>query len=129
LTTLLTIFTIPALHMTLVLFGAPFLTHIPHTLLCAAHLAVLALFPAFYAHGVDGQAWLALAGFRATLDEVSGGLMGACVGAWLGAVPIPLDWDRDWQRWPVTVLAGLYAGYLLGRVAGGTVLFGTRLSA
>ena len=22
---------------------------------------------------------------------------GAAVGAWLGAIPIPLDWDRDWQ--------------------------------
>ncbi len=19
------------------------------------------------------------------------------VGAWLGAIPIPLDWDKDWQ--------------------------------
>jgi phosphatidylinositol glycan class F len=25
-------------------------------------------------------------------DEVFGGLVGTCVGAWLGAVPIPLDW-------------------------------------
>lgn len=25
------------------------------------------------------------------------GAIGTFIGAWLGAVPIPLDWDRDWQ--------------------------------
>ena len=23
--------------------------------------------------------------------------IGTVIGAWLGAVPIPLDWDREWQ--------------------------------
>lgn len=110
----------------MVLFGAPLLTHGAHTLLCAAHAAVLALFPLFYVHGVDAAAWAAVAGFSAPLDDASGGLAGALAGAWLGAVPIPLDWDRDWQRWPVTILCGLYAGYVLGRVLGGTLLWGKR---
>jgi hypothetical protein len=26
------------------------------------------------------------------IDEVYGGLLGTVLGAWLGAVPIPLDW-------------------------------------
>lgn len=26
------------------------------------------------------------------IDEVYGGLIGTVVGAWAGAVPIPLDW-------------------------------------
>lgn len=110
----------------MILFGAPFLTHGAHTFLCAAHLAVLALFPLFYVHGVDGAAWAAVGGFSAPLDETFGGLVGGTVGAWLGAVPIPLDWDRDWQRWPVTILCGLYGGYVLGRVIGGTVAWGKR---
>lgn len=25
------------------------------------------------------------------------GAIGTFIGAWLGAVPIPLDWDREWQ--------------------------------
>ncbi|KAL2266254.1 hypothetical protein VTJ83DRAFT_5606 [Remersonia thermophila] len=116
----------PFLYITMILFGAPFLTHGSHTLLCAAHMAVLALFPLFFVRGVDGRAWAALGGFAAPLDDTFGGLVGAVVGAWLGAVPIPLDWDRDWQRWPVTILAGLYAGYLLGRVVGGTVAWGKK---
>lgn len=109
--------------MAFILFGAPFLDHIPHTLLCAAHFSLVALFPIFYARGVDGDALLALAGVYAPLDETFGGLLGALLGAWLGAVPIPLDWDREWQKWPVTIIAGMYIGHALGKLAG-TVLFG-----
>lgn len=110
----------------MVLFGAPFLTHVPHTFLCAAHLSLLTLFPLFYTRGVDAAAWRAIAGLRAPFDESVGALAGAFLGAWLGAVPIPLDWDRDWQRWPVTVLTGVYAGYAIGSYAGRTVLKGRR---
>ncbi|KAL2263467.1 hypothetical protein VTK26DRAFT_6674 [Humicola hyalothermophila] len=116
----------PALHAVVLLFGAPFLTHASATLLFASHLALLALFPLFYVHGVDGAAWVAVGGFSAPIDETFGGLVGALAGAWLGAVPIPLDWDREWQKWPVTILCGLYAGYLLGRVIGGTVAWGRK---
>lgn len=56
-----------------------------------------------------------------------GGVVGACIGAWLGAVPIPLDWDREWQKWPVTVVTGLYLGYLVGKGVGGTLLKGKRI--
>ncbi|KAL8294885.1 hypothetical protein RB600_000722 [Gaeumannomyces tritici] len=123
---LLTLIATPPLHATMVLFGAPFLTHVPHTFLCAAHLSILALFPLFYTRDVDAAAWRALVGLRAPFDESVGALAGAFLGAWLGAVPIPLDWDRDWQRWPVTVLAGVYAGYTIGSYAGRTVLKGRR---
>lgn len=110
----------------MVLFGAPLLTHTEHTLLCAAHLSLLTSFPLFYVHGVDATAWLGSASFKAPLDEGYGALLGAGLGAWLGAVPIPLDWDREWQKWPVTILVGVYAGFVLGRVLGGTVLFGKK---
>ncbi|KAI0393352.1 GPI biosynthesis protein family Pig-F-domain-containing protein [Xylariaceae sp. FL0594] len=109
-----------AIHVLLVLFGAPFLTHVRHTLLCSLHLALLGLYPLFYARGVSARDWLEVASARAPLDEGFGGLVGACVGAWLGAVPIPLDWDRDWQRWPVTILCGVYAGYAVGKMVGGS---------
>lgn len=123
----LTLFSALALHVVFVLFGAPLLTHLPDTLLCAAHLAVLGLFPLFYAHGVSGDAWIAVLGVRAPLDEPFGGLAGAALGAWLGAVPIPLDWDREWQKWPITILCGVYGGYMLGKLVGGTVAFGRRM--
>lgn len=53
--------------------------------------------------------------------------LGACAGAWVGAVPIPLDWDREWQKWPVTVLVGCYGGAVVGKVVGGWVFKGARV--
>ncbi|KAK3328020.1 GPI biosynthesis protein family Pig-F-domain-containing protein [Cercophora scortea] len=123
---LLAVLIAPFFHVTMILFGAPFLTHGAQTFLCALHLAILAVFPLFYAHGVDSAAWAAVAGFQAPLDETFGGLVGALVGAWLGAVPIPLDWDREWQKWPVTILCGIYGGYLIGRGLGGSLFFGKK---
>ena len=106
----LTAFLTPFFYGAMVLFGAPFLTHGSHTFLCAAHLAFLVLFPLFYVHGVDAPSWAAVGSFQAPFDETFGGLVGGIVGAWLGAVPIPLDWDREWQKWPVTILCGVYGG-------------------
>jgi hypothetical protein len=44
--------------------------------------------------------------------------IGAMLGAWLGAIPIPLDWDRPWQQWPLTCVYGVLSGSTLGHVAG-----------
>lgn len=35
------------------------------------------------------------------------------LGAWCGAFAIPLDWDRWWQRWPITCLVSSTIGALL----------------
>jgi phosphatidylinositol glycan class F len=100
-----------------------------HTLLLSANIALLAFFPLFYAHGVNGDAWAAIATLGRPLDDSFGGLWGGVIGAWLGAVPIPLDWDCDWQRWPVTILCGLYGGYALGKLVGGTVGYGYKINS
>jgi len=42
----------------------------------------------------------------------------ALAGSWLGAFPIPLDWDRPWQAWPITCCLGAVAGHVLGNLAG-----------
>ncbi|KAJ0076096.1 hypothetical protein Patl1_34812 [Pistacia atlantica] len=42
---------------------------------------------------------------------------GAVIGAWFGAWPMPLDWERPWQEWPICVSYGAMAGYLIGMVA------------
>ncbi|KAH6609564.1 cytochrome P450 [Trichoderma cornu-damae] len=117
----------PVIHVLFVIFGAPFLDFIPQTFLCAAHFSLLGVFPVIYARGVDSQALIAVAGVSAPLDETLGGLLGAVLGAWLGAVPIPLDWDREWQKWPVTVVCGLYAGSCLGSWLSGAVFYGKQL--
>lgn len=113
--------------MLFILFGAPFLERVPETVLLAAHASLLGLYPILYTRGVDARAWRAVAAFAAPVDEVFGGLAGVATGAWLGAVLIPLDWDRAWQKWPVTVLLGMVGGYALGMITGGTQAFGAQL--
>ncbi|XP_074574382.1 uncharacterized protein LOC141830836 isoform X3 [Curcuma longa] len=41
---------------------------------------------------------------------------GAIVGAWLGAWPMPLDWEMPWQEWPICVTYGAIAGYIVGMI-------------
>ena len=38
------------------------------------------------------------------------------LGGWAGAIPIPLDWDRDWQQWPISCCLGAVAGHIFGNV-------------
>jgi len=40
--------------------------------------------------------------------------VGAFAGAWFGAFPIPLDWDRPWQEWPISCNIGITLGAFLG---------------
>ncbi|KAK9101735.1 hypothetical protein Sjap_018989 [Stephania japonica] len=48
----------------------------------------------------------------------------AVIGAWIGAWPMPLDWERPWQEWPICVTYGATAGYLIGLVvSAGFILF------
>ncbi|KAK3148491.1 hypothetical protein QOZ80_3BG0295710 [Eleusine coracana subsp. coracana] len=47
---------------------------------------------------------------------------GAVIGAWLGAWPMPLDWERPWQEWPISVTYGAVAGHLVGKVASLTLI-------
>ncbi|RAH41234.1 PIG-F family protein [Aspergillus brunneoviolaceus CBS 621.78] len=118
----------PVLAILLVLFGAPFTTHHAQTALCAAHMALLAAVPLVYVHGVDGAVWREVWGAGRPADAVWGAALGTCVGAWLGAVPIPLDWDRPWQAFPITILAGAYLGFAAGTLLGRTKwVYGKRL--
>jgi GPI ethanolamine phosphate transferase 2/3 subunit F len=39
--------------------------------------------------------------------------IGAVIGAWLGALVIPLDWDRWWQQWPISCCFGAISGSIL----------------
>jgi len=42
--------------------------------------------------------------------------IGAVLGAWMGAIPIPLDWDMPWQAWPVSLVYGSVFGSSVGAV-------------
>ena len=82
----------PIITVALILFGAPLTTHHAQTILCAAHMALMAGFPLIYVHGVSPTAWREIVAAMLPFDDVWGGTIGCLLGAWLGAVPIPLDW-------------------------------------
>jgi phosphatidylinositol glycan class F len=123
----LTLLSSPLLFAIQILFGAPLTTHLPHTILSSLHIALLTIFPLVYVHGTDAGKWREIASFYSPIDEVFGGAVGCLLGAWMGAVPIPLDWDREWQKWPVTIVTGAYMGYVVGKLVGSWLLKGRRI--
>lgn len=76
----------------LVVFGAPLTTHVAETVGAAAHVAVLVGLPLVVKNGVDGERWRSVVSCvgEAARGREFGGAVGAAVGAWMGAVPIPL---------------------------------------
>lgn len=110
-----------------ILLGAPFTSHLLHTILSSTHLSLLSLFPLIYVHGIDSEKWQKIISVYCPLDEVFGATIGAFIGGWLGAIPIPLDWDREWQKWPITIVTGMYLGHTLGKFAGGKVFKGKKI--
>ena len=72
--------------------GAPLDRFIVQTVLCACHLALLAVHPLLYVHGVSSDQWRSIIALELPQDEVLGAAIGTVVGAWFGAFPIPLDW-------------------------------------
>ncbi|KAJ5911935.1 Glycosylphosphatidylinositol anchor biosynthesis protein 11 [Penicillium subrubescens] len=118
----------PLIAVLLVLFGAPLTTHNAETILCAAHMALLSATGLVYVHGVEASVWKEVWGIARPVDAVWGSALGTGLGAWFGAIPIPLDWDRPWQAFPITILTGAYIGYAVGSLVSRTpLLYGKRI--
>ncbi|KAL8730929.1 MAG: hypothetical protein Q9166_003719 [cf. Caloplaca sp. 2 TL-2023] len=82
----------PLVTILIILFGAPLTTHFAHNVLCATHMALLMFQPLFYIYGADAVIWREICSAFLPWDGVWGGTVGTAVGAWCGAIPIPLDW-------------------------------------
>lgn len=119
---ILTVLLTPVLHIVFVLFGAPVTIGVPETFLLAAHVALLVLFPLLCTVPLDANSWGLVFALRGPWTANYIASLGTVIGAWLGAVPIPLDWDREWQRWPVTIVVGAYVGNAVGRIIGGALI-------
>jgi phosphatidylinositol glycan class F len=119
-------------HATIVLFGAPFASHLPHTFLLAIVLALLSAFAPAYALGSpsfssDASSFITRLNWTRLFAELSPRnpieralvypAVATLLGAWLGALPIALDWDRPWQAWPLTPLFGGISGYIIGSLS------------
>ena len=103
-------------------YGAPAASLPTRTLLWSIYLGSMAFTPLAIASGYSISNWVALLWGSLPRRQVQNHVamtlqatcLSTCVGAWLGAIPIPLDWDRPWQVWPISCVYGSIAGYLFG---------------
>lgn len=105
-------------HVIVVLFGAPVVDLMRHTFLLAVLLSSCVTMPLALHFGCAPRQWLDL-----LLDLRMRNLqeqylvcssIGSMIGAYVGALPIPLDWDRPWQQWPLTCVYGTLIGHAAG---------------
>lgn len=108
------------LHFFIVLFGAALTVDVSETFHLAALAASLGLWPCVFVFGLQWEAWVTSifvfdnTSFTGIEGCVNLGAKGALVGLYLGAIPIPLDWDRPWQTWPTTCVVGTLVGHVIG---------------
>jgi len=108
------------LHVFIVLFGAPLTVEVNETFHLAALAASLSLWPCIFTYGLQWESWVtSICVFEGSpLTGIDGcvslGGKGALLGLWMGAIPIPLDWDRPWQQWPTTCVIGTLIGHVVG---------------
>lgn len=100
-----------------VCFGAPVTTDYVETLGFTLLVAALTILPSILMYGPDLEK-LRKVTFQTELLETDiighilfQNALGTIIGAWFGAFPIPLDWDRPWQAWPITCCLGACAGH------------------
>jgi len=109
---------IGAFHVLGVLYGAPLFSDIFRTALWATLLSSLAVLPSCLVLP-DEDLWIVFIRLkpRTPIEKrVFCTSIGAVVGTWFGAIPIPLDADRPWQVWPISCVYGALLGYVVGFV-------------
>lgn len=119
-TTSVLIFSVVIFYIVAVLFGAPFLSAQEATLMFALLLTTLVVLPLVLNLGLD-----ATFSILCTVDvfekEALNTIFSISVrfvlfGGWLGAVVIPLDWDRPWQHWPIPCCLGALIGHVVAQL-------------
>merc|ERR1712216_611067 len=112
---------------TVILFGAPVVTAAHKTFAFSMILGGIPAMPLGCTLGSDVRVWQRVlshndirgaAEFQFWIPAAA-----AVVGAWVGAFPIPLDWDRPWQAWPITCTAGAICGHNIGLISAAVYLF------
>lgn len=106
-------------HSIAVLLGAAFFEAVEESFLFSSLCSALTVFPLYLIHGTKWEDFVD--SLPDTLD-VSNQLSDAVkmvsfftlFGAWVGAFPIPLDWDREWQTWPITCCVSAIGGNIFG---------------
>ncbi|XP_060219372.1 phosphatidylinositol-glycan biosynthesis class F protein isoform X3 [Meriones unguiculatus] len=89
------------LHVIFVLYGAPLIELVLETFLFAVILSTFTTVPCLCLLGPNLRAWLRVFSRNGVTSIWENSLqittISSFIGAWLGAFPIPLDWERPWQ--------------------------------
>ncbi|XP_057315095.1 uncharacterized protein LOC130656283 [Hydractinia symbiolongicarpus] len=106
-------------HVFAVLLGAAFTEGLEETFSFSCLCATLTIFPLFIVHETQWEEFVnylpdSLDPKISLHDAIKTTSFFTVAGAWVGAFPIPLDWDRDWQTWPITCCFGAISGNLIG---------------
>ncbi|KAM6220174.1 phosphatidylinositol-glycan biosynthesis class F protein isoform 2-T2 [Rhynchocyon petersi] len=105
-------------HVIFVLYGAPLIELVLETFLFAVILSTFTTVPCLCLLGPNIRAWLRVFSRNGATSIWENSLqittLSSILGSWLGAFPIPLDWDRPWQVWPISCTLGATFGYVAG---------------
>ncbi|CAL9156287.1 unnamed protein product [Musa hybrid cultivar] len=102
-----------------IVLGAPVgLKYWLSTIYWSSLMSLFTFVPAVCVFGTSRTDWQRILAYSKPKEGVdcviSLPAQGAVIGAWLGAWPMPLDWERPWQEWPICVTYGAISGYSVG---------------
>ncbi|KAF8777652.1 Phosphatidylinositol-glycan biosynthesis class like protein [Argiope bruennichi] len=103
-------------HVFSILFGAPVFEVYLDTLYFSVLMTLLTAYPLmWYFFFCDSQNAVLKILSDSKFDNLTESYLHSIIlwtvfGAWIGAFPIPLDWDRPWQTWPITCCIGASLG-------------------
>uniref|UniRef100_A0A8C5MHL9 Phosphatidylinositol glycan anchor biosynthesis class F n=1 Tax=Leptobrachium leishanense TaxID=445787 RepID=A0A8C5MHL9_9ANUR len=99
-------------HGIIVLYGAPLVESVPETFIFSVLLSSLTTSRCLCILGPNFPAWVRVFSRDGAMSVWDHSLqittVCSVVGAWLGAFPIPLDWDRPWQKPPAVLVQTLH---------------------
>ncbi|KAL5289777.1 PIGF family protein [Megaselia abdita] len=101
-----------------ILLGAPVLQDYEKTCILSIILTLLTVSPLVFLLGAGGalQVWFCekveniVKAEEVYISLYKYHAIGAILGAWLGSVVVPLDWDSDWQEYPIPNVIGALCG-------------------
>ncbi|XP_011190084.1 uncharacterized protein LOC105216986 [Zeugodacus cucurbitae] len=107
-----------------IILGAPVLQSYEQTFVLALLLTLETTSPTVFLLGGGGALQVCFCekpDFITKSEDTALGLfkynaIGAILGAWAGSVVAPLDWDRDWQAYPIPNVVGALLGCALGNI-------------
>ncbi|CAH8321468.1 unnamed protein product [Eruca vesicaria subsp. sativa] len=101
--------------------GAPIgMQYLPRTVHWSFLMSVFTFVPATAVFGASSTEWHRLFASMKPCGNVEYMILipayGSIIGGWFGAWPMPLDWERPWQEWPICVCYGAIGGYIVGQI-------------